>query len=78
MQPSHRPARAWAETVLAGFTGVLFLLTLVRRDWLEAFGIDPDGHDGAAEWLVVAGLFALFVAFTVSARLEWRRQALAR
>jgi hypothetical protein len=78
MEPAHRRTRAWAETALAGVTGALFLLTLVRRDWLEAFGIDPDGHDGTAEWLVVAGLLALFVAFAVTARLEWRRLAFAR
>ena len=78
MEPSHRTARAWVETALAGFTAVLLLVTLLRHDWLEAFGIDPDGHDGAVEWLIVSGLFALFVTFAVSARLEWRRQAYAR
>jgi hypothetical protein len=80
MEPSHRSTRtrAWVETAVAGVTGALFLLTLVRRDWLEAFGFDPDGHDGTVEWLIVAGLFALFVTFTVAARLEWRRQAFAR
>lgn len=63
---------------MAGITGALFLLTLVRRDWLEAVGFDPDRHDGTVEWMLVVGLLALFVTFTVAARLEWRRQSFAR
>jgi hypothetical protein len=53
-------------------------LTFFWHDWLEVFGIDPDSHNGTAEWLIVAGAFVLCVVFTVSARLEWRRAALAR
>jgi hypothetical protein len=70
-------ARFWVETALAALTGALFLLTLFWRDWIEVFGFDPDNHSGTVEWLIVAGLCALFVAFALSARLEWRRTALA-
>jgi hypothetical protein len=70
--------RFWVETALAALTGGLFVLTLFWHDWLEVLGLDPDKHNGTAEWLIVAGLFVLFVAFAVSARLEWRSTALAR
>jgi len=63
--------RFWIEAVLAGVTGSLFVLTLFWHDWLEALGFDPDNHNGTAEWLIVAGLFVVAVAFAASARLEW-------
>jgi hypothetical protein len=69
--------RFWFETGLAGLTGALFVLTLFWHDWLEALGFDPDHHNGSAEWLIVGGLFVLFVVFVASARVEWRRAALA-
>jgi hypothetical protein len=68
--------RFWVETAFAAATGVLFLLTLCWRAWLEWFGVDLDNHSGMAEWLIVAGLVALFVAFGVSGRLELRKNAL--
>lgn len=78
MKSSHGRVRArfWIETALAALTGALVVLTLFWHDWLEALGFDPDNHSGAAEWLIVGALFVLFVAFAVSARLEWRRQLL--
>jgi hypothetical protein len=80
VEPSKRTVRVrfWIETVLAGSTGALFVLTLFWRDWLEALGFDPDHHNGTAEWLIVVALFVLCVGFTVVARWEWRRAALAR
>ncbi|MFI2711485.1 ABC transporter permease [Micromonospora sp. NPDC018662] len=80
MKPPHRRFRArfWVELVAASLFGALFLVTLFWRDWLEAFGIEPDNHDGTVEWLLVAGLFVLSAACAVSARLEWRRTALAQ
>jgi ferric-dicitrate binding protein FerR (iron transport regulator) len=71
-------ARFWVEIALAALTGVLSVLTLIWKDWLEAFGIEPDHHNGTAESLTVAGLFVLSAAFAVSARAEWRLTALAR
>jgi hypothetical protein len=71
-------SRFWAETVLAGATGGLFVLTLFWPDWLEALGFDPDNHDGTAEWFIVADLLVVCLALAFSARLEWRRTALAQ
>ena len=71
-------ARFWVESALAALTGVLFVLTFFWQDWLEAFGFDPDNHDGSAEWLIVCGLFVLFVVFAASARLEWHRAVRVR
>jgi hypothetical protein len=70
--------RFWVETVLAALTCGLFVLTFLWHDWLEVFGVDPDNHNGTVEWLIVAGLLLLCVVFAVSARLEWRRAALAQ
>jgi hypothetical protein len=70
-------ARFWAEAGLAALTGALFVLTLLWHDWLEAFGFDPDNHNGTVEWLIVVALFVLCVVFSYSARLEWRRAAIA-
>jgi hypothetical protein len=69
-------ARFWVEAGLAALTGALFVLTLFSHDWLEAFGFDPDNHNGTVEWLIVAALLALCLAFSFSARLEWRRAAI--
>ncbi|GAB3061643.1 ABC transporter permease [Micromonospora schwarzwaldensis] len=76
--PRRFRARFWVELAAASLFGALFLVTLVRRDWLEAFGIEPDNHDGTVEWLLVAGLFVLSAACADSARLEWRRTAPAQ
>ena len=69
--------RFWVEAGLAALTGALFVLTLFWHDWLEAFGFDPDNHNGTVEWLIVAALFVLCVVFAFSARVEWRRAAVA-
>ncbi len=69
--------RFWVETTLASITGSLFLLTLVWRDWLEAFGFDPDHGDGSVEWIIVLALFAVSLSCAVLARVEWRRIAAA-
>ncbi len=66
--------RFWLETVAAGITGALFVLTLITRDWIEAiFGVDPDQHNGSLEWLLVALLLAATLALSASARAEWRK-----
>jgi hypothetical protein len=67
-------ARFWIEAVLGTLTGALFLLTLASRDWIERiFGIEPDQGSGALEWLIVAALLVVTVAFIAAARSEWRR-----
>jgi hypothetical protein len=57
-------------------TGILFLLTYVKRDWIEAlFGIDPDSGSGALEWLIVGGLLLVTLALFSLAGYELRRAA---
>jgi hypothetical protein len=69
--------RFWIESGLGTLAGLLFVLTLFRRDWIEAFGFDPDQHSGSAEWLVAAVLLSIAVASGVAARIEWGSAALA-
>jgi hypothetical protein len=65
--------RFWLELALAAIAVVLFVLTLVRHDWIEAFGIEPDGGNGSLEWVVV-GVFAVAAVVCGGlARAEWRR-----
>jgi DMSO/TMAO reductase YedYZ heme-binding membrane subunit len=68
--------RFWVESVLASCSGLLFLLTLVWRDWIEEVtGWDPDRHSGALESAIVAALLAVTLAFAAAARAEWRARA---
>lgn len=70
--------RFWVEAGLASTCGLLAVLTLVWRDWIEALtGLDPDHGNGSVEWMVVAalGLAALLVG--AAARREWRRSQTA-
>jgi hypothetical protein len=70
--------RFWIETGLGTGAGLLFVLTLFWRDWLEAFGFDPDQHSGSAEWLVAAAILSIAVVAGLAARLEWQAAAFAR
>jgi hypothetical protein len=55
-------------------TADLFLVTLVKRDWIEAlFGIDPDSHNGSLEYMIVGGLLVVTIALVALASYEWRR-----
>jgi hypothetical protein len=66
--------RFWGESALALTCAVLAAITPFWRDWLEGLtGLDPDRHNGAVEWLVVAALAVCFVAVGLAARSEWRR-----
>jgi len=66
--------RFWIEAGLDVATAVAFLVTLARRDWIEAlFGLDPDQGSGALEWLIVGGLLLAAVALFSLATVEWRR-----
>lgn len=68
------PASFWIELALAVASGLLGLLTLVWRDWIEGvFGWDPDHHSGSLEWLLVAVLLIAAVALGALARHGWRR-----
>jgi hypothetical protein len=64
----------WVEAALGMLTAVVLVLTLVQRDWIESlFGIDPDQHSGALEWLIVGGLLAATLTLVSLAAYEWRR-----
>ena len=66
--------RFWLETGIAIVTGILFVITLVRNDWIEIlFKVDPDKNNGTLEWLIVGVLLVVtFTLFTL-ASYEWRR-----
>jgi hypothetical protein len=62
------------ETGMAVVTSVLFVVTLLYRDWIEiVFGVDPDNRSGALEWLIVGALFMVTISLFFLARYEWRR-----
>lgn len=63
------------QTGCALLSGLLGLLTLVWRDWLEALGWDPDSGNGTVEWVAVLALLLVAVGLGASAGLEWRRLA---
>jgi hypothetical protein len=66
--------RFWLESLLAVAAGVLAILTLIQRDWIELiFGVDPDNHSGSLEWLIVIALLAASGISTLFALYEWRR-----
>ena len=69
----------WVEAILAGGAGLLAVVTIVSRDWIEElFGVDPDGGDGSLEGLIVAAFALVTVVLAVLARVEWRRTQLSR
>jgi len=66
--------RFWLETVLAIVTSILFVITLVRNDWIEiVFGVDPDNNNGTFEWLLVGALVLVTITLFILASYEWRR-----
>jgi hypothetical protein len=75
---SEARTRFWIELALAGLTAILFVVTLVSREWIELlFGVDPDGGSGALEWGIVLVLFVATLTFGALARFEWKRGAAA-
>jgi hypothetical protein len=73
MNPRVR-TRFWIEAGLGVASGLLLVLTLVTREWIELFfRVDPDGGSGALEWLIVAVLVLLTLVFGALARRERRR-----
>jgi hypothetical protein len=65
--------RYWVELALASVATVLFVLTLLWHDWIEAFGVEPDGGDGSLEWIIVAVFAVVALVSAALARAERRR-----
>ena len=74
----QRPRRRyWIEVGLGTLSGILFVLTLMVPDWIEAVvRVDPDQHSGSLERVIVAVLAVTTVVSSLLARREWRRLAL--
>jgi undecaprenyl pyrophosphate phosphatase UppP len=76
--PSGLRRRFWLESIFGSVTGIVAVITLFWRDWIEAvFRIDPDSRNGSAEWLIVLVLLLATVTLALGARREWRRAELA-
>ncbi len=70
--------RFWLEIGMAIVTSILFVITLVQRDWIEVvFGVDPDSRMGTLEWLIVAALLVVTITLFTLASYEWRRAQVA-
>ncbi len=68
--------RFWVEMAMALATGLLFLLTIAWKDWIElVLNVDPDAHNGAVEWLIVFVSVVLTITTAALARQEWRRRS---
>ena len=66
--------RFWLEMGMAIVTSILFMITLIQRDWIEVvFGIDPDSRSGVLEWLIVGALLVVMITLFTLASYEWRR-----
>jgi len=65
--------RYWVEIAVSVVATVLFVLTLITREWIEVlFGVDPDGGSGALEWALVAGFGVVAIASIIAAVMERR------
>ena len=68
--------RFWFEVVTGGAGFVLFIVTLISREWIEiVFGVDPDGGSGVLEIVIALGVLAVAATSLVLARLEHVRHA---
>ena len=73
------PVRFWLEVGLASVTGILFLVTLIWKDWIEiVFGVEPDAGSGMLEWLIVGILLMATIALFSMAGYEWRKTQAAQ
>jgi hypothetical protein len=79
-KPMRKPLRwrFWLETGMAIVTSILFVITLVQRDWIEVvFGVNPDSRSGILEWLIVAALLVVTITLFTLASYEWCRARVA-
>ncbi len=66
--------RFWLEISMATVTGILFVITMIWRDWIEiVFNVSLDNGTGSFEWLIVGVLLAVTITLSVLARYEWHR-----
>jgi hypothetical protein len=71
---NYRVLLVWIEAFLAGLTGVLGVVTIFWRDWIEMLtGWDPDHHNGSVEVGLVVVLLLMSVTCAVVARRSYRR-----
>jgi hypothetical protein len=70
------PARFWFEA-LTGVAGlILFAVTLISRQWIEALtGWDPDHGSGAVELAIAVSLSGVSAASLLGARRLYARAA---
>jgi hypothetical protein len=67
---------AYIETALAALAGLLAVITIFWRDWIEGLtGWDPDHHNGSFEIFIILGLAAVSVLLGLAARMTWRKIA---
>lgn len=64
---------AWLIRVGQVLMVLAAILTAIVPSWIETvFNIDPDGGDGALEWLIVAALVGLAVVCELGLRAKLR------
>jgi hypothetical protein len=65
--------RARLELAGAIAAGILGIVTIFWRDWIEILtGWDPDRHSGTVEWLIVVVLLVVSAVLGTSGRRHWR------
>jgi hypothetical protein len=68
--------RFWLEICCGALGSLLFVLTLISKEWIEEiFHADPDRGSGALEWAITLGLLGIAAVSFVLARREFRRPA---
>ena len=69
------PNRILAEFLVSGGFAILFAVTILVPDWIEAvFGVDPDMGNGELEWAIVVAAGLLSLLFAALGRFEWVRR----
>ena len=67
------PLRFWFEAITGAVGLVLFIVTLVSREWIEEVtGWDPDGGNGSLEIALALGLLAISAVSMLAARRHYR------
>ena len=68
--------RFLVQLFVAGVSAICFVLTLIRRDWIEAvLSVDPDAGSGALEWVITGGFLTIALTCGFLAHRQWRRLA---